>query len=177
VAGARRRNDRSRGGFYHWYPLREATLPANHWPLRSASALVALALVACGGGGAKNAASRAPSESTAVTPTPAAPGGAVHALPATGKVWDVKMYGDTKGYRFDPKTLTIHVGDAVRWVVVNGGPHDVTFWPDSIPKSAEAQLQANMPNTLGPLRAPMSMNAGEAYIVSFAGMPPGLYKY
>ena len=141
--------------------------------VRGGTAVLALiALAACSGG--KNSTPAGGAASTAATPSPSS--GAAGAA-ATGKVWDVKMYGDAKGYRFDPKTLTISVGDAVRWVFVSGGPHDVTFWADSVPKGAQAPLQANMPNTIAPLTAPMTMNAGESYTVSFAGLPPGFYTY
>jgi plastocyanin len=143
-------------------------------------ALVAAAVAACGsGGGANNATPRTAAETTAAAPpgVAAASAGGAKALPATGKVWVVKMYGDDKGYRFEPKALTISAGDAVSWRFVSGGPHDVTFWADSIPKGAQAQLQANMPDPIGPLTAPMTMNAGDNYFVSFAGVPQGVYHY
>ena len=142
--------------------------------LRAASTiLVAMAAVACGGG-AKNATPANGSQTTTVASPPAGGGAAVA---ATGKTWDVKMYGDNSGYRFDPKALTISAGDAVRWVLVSGGPHDVTFWADSIPAGAQAPLQADMPNTLAPLTAPMTINAGDTYTVAFVGVPKGLYHY
>lgn len=98
-------------------------------------------------------------------------------MAATGKTWEVKMMGDAQGYRFDPKDLTIHVGDAVKFTMVSGGPHDVTFWADSIPSDAKAQLTANMPNSVAPLQAPYSINPNSTYTVSFAGVVPGDYKY
>ncbi|HVZ78746.1 MAG TPA: plastocyanin/azurin family copper-binding protein [Gemmatimonadaceae bacterium] len=140
---------------------------------------VAAAMVACGGGEKK----AAPAESTAAAPAAApsaaaAPAaGAVAAKPATGKTWEVKMIGDAQGYRFEPKELSIKAGDAVKFIMVSGGPHDVTFWADSIPSGAQAQLQANMPNTTAPLTAPMTINPNDTYTVSFAGVPAGVYKY
>ncbi len=98
-------------------------------------------------------------------------------MAATGKTWEVKMMGDAQGYRFDPKDLTIHVGDAVKFIMVSGGPHDVTFWADSIPSGAASQLAANMPNSVAPLQAPYSINPNSSYTVSFAGVPAGVYKY
>lgn len=96
---------------------------------------------------------------------------------ATGKTWDVKMLGDAQGYRFEPATLTIKRGDAVRWTVVSGPPHNVTFWSDSIPNGASTQLQANMPQTIAPLSSPLEPSIGATYTVSFAGVPAGAYRY
>ena len=104
-------------------------------------------------------------------------GGTAAAQPATGSTVDVKMLGDAQGYRFDPVNITIKVGDAVRWTNVSGGPHNVTFWPDSIPAGADAQLGANMPNTTSPLTGPLLTDPNATYTVSFAGVKPGVYKY
>jgi plastocyanin len=131
-------------------------------------------LVACGGDNKRP-------DTTATTPAPsptgAAPvaGGAAAAV--TGKTWDVKMFGDATGYRFEPVDLAIKVGDGVRWTVVNGAPHNVTFWSDSIPANAAARLQPNMGQTAGPLTGEMLMNPSQTYLVSFAGLPPGEYHY
>ncbi len=148
-----------------------------------ALAMLSLAMVGCGGGGKK--APAAGSSATAAPAQTAAPAGSTSTAAAstakymapTGKTWEVKMIGDAKGYRFDPKDLTIHVGDAVKFVMISGGPHDVTFWADSIPAGAKDQLAANMPNSVAPLQAPYSINPNSAYIVSFAGVPAGVYHY
>ena len=107
----------------------------------------------------------------------AAAGGAASAQAATGKTWEVKMIGDASGYKFDPANLTIKQGDAVKWTVVSGPPHNVSFYADSIPSGAQNQLNANMPNTMSPLTSQLFNNPGEAYTVSFAGVPKGTYKY
>jgi plastocyanin len=153
----------------------------------------AVAMMACGGepktadtGMAATGAPAATTDTSAMAMAPAGSTGAATATgaagsaaakAATGKTWDVKMQGDAQGYRFDPATLTIKAGDAVRWTVVDGPPHNVAFWADSIPSGAEAQLQANMPNTMGPLSSPLEMNPNSTYTVSFAGVPAGTYKY
>jgi plastocyanin len=146
-----------------------------------AAAMLSLAMIGCGGGGEKAAAgsssTAAPAAAAADTSSTAAPAGSAAYIAPTGKTWEVKMMYDAQGYRFDPKTLTIHQGDAVKFVMVSGGPHDVTFWADSIPSGAEAQLNANMPNRMGPLMAPTSVNPNETYTVSFGGVPTGVYKY
>lgn len=99
------------------------------------------------------------------------------AAPITGKTIDVKMVGDEKGYRFEPATITLKAGDGVRVTNVVGGPHNITFWPDSIPSGAQQQLQANMPNTSGPLTSPLLIKPSDSYTISFAGVAPGTYKF
>ena len=148
-----------------------------------AAAALSLAIVGCGGGEkapatdtAAAAAAAAPAAAPAGATTAAATSTAAYMAP-TGKTWEVKMLGDAQGYRFEPKELDIKVGDAVKFIMVSGGPHDVTFWADSIPSGAAAQLNANMPNTTAPLTAPYSINPNSTYTVSFAGVPAGEYKY
>jgi plastocyanin len=89
----------------------------------------------------------------------------------------IEMVGDANGYRFVPSSVTVHVGDAVRFVNKIGGPHNVTFWTDSIPAGAQRQLQSDMQNTSGPLTGPLLINPGDATTVSFAGVAPGTYKF
>jgi plastocyanin len=99
------------------------------------------------------------------------------AAPAKLATVTVKMIGDAKGYRFEPAEITVHAGDAVEFQNVVGGPHDVTFWADSIPAGAAAQLQANMPNTTGPLASPLFVTDGETYTISTAKLKPGTYRF
>jgi plastocyanin len=87
------------------------------------------------------------------------------------------MLLDGTNYRFEPANVTIHPGDGVRWTMVSGGPHNVSFWPDSIPAGMASVLQANMPKTMSPLIGPLLMNPNETYSVSFANTKPGVYKY
>jgi len=93
-----------------------------------------IALGACAGGGDKNASSTPDTTAAAAAPAPAAGAAAPTTAatagtpaPITGKTWDVKMIGDQKGYRFEPATLTIKVGDGVKFTNVTGGPHNVAF--------------------------------------------------
>lgn len=154
------------------------------YPRWLAGAAAIIACAACGGGGEK-AGAGASTGATAAAPAPAAgattaaaPGGAPAAgQPITGKTWDVKMIGDATGYKYDPATLTIKQGDGIRWTVVSTPPHNVSFWPDSIPSGAAAALQGNMSGTTGQFIGPLLLNAGETYTVSFAGVPAGTYKY
>lgn len=151
--------------------------------------LVAASTLAACGGNDKGAttdtsAAAAPASgsavgSTAVTTSPATPAtsapGAAAAV--TGKMTDVKMVGDAKGYRFEPANFTVKVGDGARFTNVTGGPHDVTFWPDSIPAGMAAKLNSNMPNTTTPLTGPLLSAPNQRYVVSFAGLKPGVYHY
>ena len=135
----------------------------------------AIALGACGGD-ANDAATTADSPAaTATTPaTPAA--GTGTAMPATGTTHTVNMVVTAAGeYRFEPAEITVKQGDAIKWMMVSGGPHNVAF--QNVAEPAKAQLSANMPNQLGELSSPMFMNPGEEYTVSFAGIPAGTYDY
>jgi len=146
-----------------------------------------VAMTACGGGGDKSASAVDTTASTAAAPAAtadtgaAAAGGsaasAASAAPITGKTIQVKMVGDAKGYRFEPANFTVKVGDGVNFMNVSGGPHQVTFWADSIPAGTAAQLDKNMPNTTSPLEGPLVVTPNQGYVVSFAGLKPGVYHY
>jgi plastocyanin len=147
-------------------------------------ALVASAAVlgACGGGGdkAKDTTATASTAAPAASTPAAAPGapGAVAKVPATGATVDVKMIGDDKGYRFEPADIKIKSGDAVRYTMVSGGPHNVSFDPATITDaSSKAQLDANMDNKMSELSSPMLMNPNEQYTISFGGVKPGTYPF
>ncbi len=160
-------------------------LTVKHGASSSLRLMAAAALVACGGNdkgatpdttAAAAPAGSANAGSTAVT-TPSAPTGGGSAMAVTGKTIDVKMIGDAKGYRFEPANFSVKVGDGARFTNVSGGPHDVTFWPDSIPAGVATQLGANMPNTMAPLTGPLLTTPNQTYVVSFAGLKPGVYHY
>ena len=103
--------------------------------------------------------------------------GAVAAAPATGTTHEVKMIGDAKGYRFEPADITIKQGDAVKWIMVSGGPHNVAFL-NLTDATTKAQLNANMPGQhMAEDSSPLLMNPNEAYTVSFAKIPAGKYDY
>ncbi len=131
-------------------------------------------LGACGGGenkGTDTGTAAAPAgATTAATAATGAP-----SAPATGTTHEVRMVGDDKGYRYEPADLTVKAGDAVKFIMVSGGPHNVTF--QNVPADARAQLSANMPNQMSDLSSPMLLNPNESYTVSFAGVKPGKYDY
>src|SRR5260370_18556853 len=85
------------------------------------------------------------------------------------------MLGDAKGYRFESPTVTARVGDVLQFVNVSGGPHNVSFWEDSIPGGAGAQLQQDMGPTIGPLKAVLLLEPNAPYLASLAKLPPRTY--
>jgi plastocyanin len=142
-----------------------------------ALAASAAVLAACGGGDkSKDSTTTA---STATPPPASAPAtapGGVTKIAATGQTVDVKMVGDDKGYRFEPNDIKIKSGDAVRFTMVSGGPHNVSFDPATITDPAsKAQLDANMDQKMSELSSPMLMNPNEQYTISFGGVKPGVY--
>jgi len=142
----------------------------------------AVVLGACGGGESKSADTTKAAPPGAATPAPAAAPAApaasgVAAVPATGATHEVKMIGDEKGYRFEPADLTIKSGDAVKFIMVSGGPHNVAFDPATVPADSKAQLDANMDQKIGELSSPMLMNPNEGYVISFGGVKPGTYPF
>ncbi len=151
-----------------------------------AVAVGTMTLGACAGGEKKPAdtthvavdTSAAITTTTTTTTTPGTTSGAGTMAPITGKVREVKMVGDAKGYRFDPANFTVKQGDGVRFVVVNGGPHNVAFDPATIPPDVKGQLDANMgADKMGELSSNMKMNPGESVTISFGNIKPGQYPY
>jgi plastocyanin len=137
--------------------------------LTALTVLVALGAAACGGDKKADAAASAPAAPAAQSATtPAAP---------TGPVVEVKMTGNgTSQASFDPKVLTVAPGTTVRFVNVVGGPHNISFFADSIPAGAAAVLNASMANRIDNLEGALLVNANDHYDVSFAGAPEGVYK-
>lgn len=89
----------------------------------------------------------------------------------------VRMVGDAKGFRYEPKNITINRGDVIRFVNVSGGPHNVAFDPEKIPAAAKAPLKAAMPNQVAPLSGPFLTAPNAAYTISFANVPAGTYPF
>lgn len=138
----------------------------------------AVVLGACGGGSdASKQAAPAAGEPAAAAPA-AAPVAAGSAAPITGKTIEVKMTGDASGSKFEPKDITLSPGDGIRFVVVSGGPHNVTFDKASLPADVAAQLDANFgADRMAELTSNMKMNPGDAIVVSFGNVKPGKYEF
>jgi plastocyanin len=131
---------------------------------------LAIVLAACGGE------KKADDQSTTATPEqPAAsPAGA---SAAGGATHDVKMVLEGSTYKYDPAELTIKAGDVVNFHNTSGGPHNVSFWADSIPAGGADPLKAGMADQMAPLEGPLLTEPDAVYKVSFAGAPTGDYKY
>ncbi|HKW42088.1 MAG TPA: plastocyanin/azurin family copper-binding protein [Gemmatimonadales bacterium] len=136
------------------------------------STLVAFGVVACGSE-QKSTASQAQAATPAAGASAAAPAAA--ATPAA--IVEVKMTGNgTSQAAFEPSKLTIKPGTTVRFINVSGGPHNVAFYGDSIPKGAADALKKGMPNPMGDLTGPFLTQPNEKYDVAFTGAPAGTYK-
>ena len=109
--------------------------------------------------------------------TQSAPPAAPAAATTTGPVVEVKMTGNgTSRAAFEPSSITIPAGATVRFTNVSGGPHNITFWQDSLPAGGAAAVQAGMKNTIDNLSGPFLSQPNETYEVSFANAPKGTYK-
>lgn len=106
---------------------------------------------------------------TVTSPPDAHPGQAA----GVGVRHQVQMHNN----RFAPRRLIIQVGDEVEFTNGPGGPHNVAFWPDSVPAGAPDFLRHAMPDTIGPLIGPLVFGGDERYLISFAGAPTGVYGY
>jgi plastocyanin len=151
--------------------------------MRVTSMLAGLALVlaACGGG------EQQPRDQQTAAPDQAAPAGDAAAGDAApsggatpapgGTTHDVNMVLEGSSYKYVPDQLTIKSGDVVRFHNVSGGPHNVSFWADSIPAGAAEALKAGMPDQMAPLEGSLLTEPNAVYAVSFANAPAGEYKY
>ena len=141
--------------------------------MRKFTAAVAVFGFACGGGESGSAASSTP----AATSQPAA----VPAATVTGTVHEVVMKLTEGGqYVFEPDTLTIKVGDTVRWLNESGPPHNVQFLGDEAPAGAGdflVQAYAGDAQKIGPMSGRLLNQIGDTYQITFAGAPTGTYGY
>jgi len=142
--------------------------------MRVTSMLAGLALVlaACGGGEQK-----AEDQQTTATPDQAAPAAGDAAPAAGGTTHDVNMVLEGSSYKYVPDQLTIKSGDVVRFHNVSGGPHNVSFWADSIPGGAADALKTGMPDQMAPLEGSLLTEVNATYTVNFANAPAGEYKF
>jgi len=133
--------------------------------MTAAVAGLVLMVAACGGG------EQAPAADTTMAAAPAP------APAATGATHDVNMVLEGSAYLYVPAELTIKTGDVVVFHNVSGGPHNVQFYPDSIPAGAAAVLNAAMPDRMGELAGPLVVEPNATYTISFAGAPAGEYRF
>jgi plastocyanin len=135
-------------------------------------------IAACGGGDAgTDNQQRTGGPEQQPAPAADAPAGGAPAAAGTGKTHNVDMVLEGSQYKYVPENLTIKSGDLVRFINKSGGPHNVSFWGDSIPSGAADPLKKNMPNQMAPLEGPLLTEPNAVYEISFAGAPKGEYKY
>ena len=129
---------------------------------------MAFILASCGGS-EKRTEDQPPATPEEQRPAPAArPGPTTH---------EVRMVLDGSSYKFVPDALVIKAGDVVRFSNKSGGPHNVSFWPDSIPRGGAAALQSGMPSQTEPLQGPLLVDPAAVYEVSFVRAPSGVYGF
>jgi plastocyanin len=146
--------------------------------MRMTSMVAGLAMVLAACGGEKNTQDQPAAGGGQPSSTPEQSAPAPAAAPAgTGKTHDVNMVLDGSKYKFDPDHLTIQSGDVIRYHNKSGGPHNVSFWADSIPSGAADVLKKNMPDQMAPLEGPLLTEPDAVYQVSYAGAPKGEYKF
>jgi plastocyanin len=140
----------------------------------------AVALAACAG--SDSPADTAAAGNMAATPAPGTSGTAAPAVaPVTGTTHDVQMVFEGGKYLFVPDQITVKEGDAIKFINVSGGPHNVQFKEENVPDDMEATLASNMPDgamaKMGPLNGPLLMQLNETYTISFAGIKAGEYPF
>lgn len=136
--------------------------------MKTNAVVAGLAVVLLGCGGEKQAEAPA-ADTTAAAPAPApAAAGATH---------DVNMVLEGTSYKFVPAELSVKVGDQVVFHNVSGGPHNVQFWADSIPTGAQALIDGQFTDALGPLSSMLVTEPNATIVVSFAGAPVGVYGF
>jgi plastocyanin len=98
------------------------------------------------------------------------------AAQTAGPVVEVNMTGTGNTFKFEPDVIHAPAGATVRFINASGGPHNVTFYSDSIPAGAAEKLNAAMANRMDNLSGPFLINANDHYDISLAGLPAGTYK-
>ena len=126
---------------------------------------LAVVLMACGG---EKQATPVADTTVAAAPAPA---------PAAGATHDVNMVLEGTSYKFVPNELSVKVGDQVVFHNVSGGPHNVQFFADSIPTGAQAVIDPQFKDALGPLSSMLLTEPNATLAVSFAGAPAGTYAF
>lgn len=138
--------------------------------------VVGLTIVAAACGGEKKTEDQQATAAPEQQPAPAANAPPANA-PATGsgKTHDVNMVLEGSSYKYVPDNLTISSGDVIRYHNKSGGPHNVAFWEDSIPKGAASAIV--IPEPMAPLSSKLAVTPDEVLEVKFNNAPKGEYKY
>lgn len=128
------------------------------------AAVLALGALACGDKKAEQASANQPAAQPEMAAQP------------SGPVVEIKMTGAGNVFQYEPNVINAPVGATLRFINVSGGPHNVSFYADSVPAGAVDLLNAAMANRMDNLVGPFLINADDHYDVSLAGLPKGTYK-
>lgn len=127
---------------------------------------LAMVLAACGG-------EKKTSDQPAAAPEAGAPGATPTA--AQGATHDVDMVLEGGNYKYVPNEITVGPNDLLRYHNKSGGPHNVAFWEDSIPKGAASHI--TVPDPMAPLSSKLVVAPDEIIEVKLNDAPAGVYKY
>jgi len=136
--------------------------------MRMTSLVAGLAMVLAACGGEKKSA-----EQPAAAPEQ--PGAPAATSTAAGATHDVNMVLEGSNYKYVPNELTVGPNDVVRYHNKSGGPHNVAFWEDSIPKGAASHI--TVPDPMAPLSSKLVVAPDEIIEVKLNDAPKGEYKF
>jgi plastocyanin len=128
---------------------------------------LAIVLVACGGE------KKSSDQPVAAPDQTGAPAGT--ATSAQGTTHDVNMVLEGSNYKYVPTELTVGPNDVIRYHNKSGGPHNVAFWPDSIPSGAASHIV--LPDPMAPLSSKLAVAPDEVIELKLNDAPKGDYKY
>ena len=137
--------------------------------MRMTSLVAGLAMVLAACGGEKKSAD----QPSAAPEQPGAP--AATSTAAQGATHDVNMVLEGSNYKYVPSDLTVGPNDVLRYHNKSGGPHNVSFWADSIPSGAESHIV--LPDPMAPLASKLAVAPDEVLEVKLNDAPKGAYKF
>jgi plastocyanin len=136
--------------------------------MRMTSLVAGLAMVLAACGGEKKS-----SDQPAAAPEQ--PGAPAATSTAAGATHDVNMELDGSNYKYVPNELTAGPNDVIRFHNKSGGPHNVSFWADSIPSGAASHIV--LPDPMAPLASKLVVAPDEVLEVKLNEAPKGDYKF
>jgi plastocyanin len=145
--------------------------------MRMTSLMAGLAIVLAACGGEKKASDQPAAGQAQPGAAPEQPGAPAAAAPsgAQGATHDVNMVLQGSKYEYSPNTLTVGPNDVLRFHNKSGGPHNVSFWADSIPSGAASHIV--LPDPMAPLASKLAVAPDEVLEVKLNDAPKGDYKF
>jgi plastocyanin len=136
--------------------------------MRMTSLVAGLAMVLAACGGEKKSTDQPAA-------APEQPGAPAATATAAGATHDVNMVLEGSNYKYVPNELTVGANDVVRYHNKSGGPHNVAFWEDSIPKGAASHI--TLPDPMAPLSSKLVVAPDEIIELKLNDAPKGEYKF